>query len=340
MDKVLKVLEDETFFKSKTQSDKSFDYVYKEYPKAHKNAVPSMFALITAIEYFKNKIINVTKYTENLEKAINVSAMLDLKDVNMVDLINFTNIEPSSIVQISADQITRKEKSWNLIIPDIIIPSCIIMLKNTNFFIIISDPVSALYHVQDCQQSQQNSFNDKDMLIKYLNKQYSLSDEMVVDGVKFPEYSKIQYLSIQKPFIDMIDYRLEQALFAPKVQRVIGAIGAIGAAGATVAPGATDTTKDRLIIKPIDSGDKKSIVIGYVDNPPDDHVDMMELQRKFGEGEYVPGEYVPGEYVQGEYVQGGNAMAPNPAKKFADANFDSDEDDNRYEEDDDDYFDD
>lgn len=254
----------DTIFVSETYIDKAFDYIYKEYPKANKHAVPPIFTLITAVEYFKSFNLTPKKFRENLEKASNVSAILRLKNLSMGDLLNYTNIELSNIAHITTDQIIKKEKSWQQIILNNNAPSCIIILKNTIFFIVISDPVSNKYHVRDCQQKYQYSFINKELLIEHLNKHYLLSSEMIVDGFKIPEYSNIEYVSISKSFVDTIDYKLEESLFSPKKPE-----------------------DGPIIIKPIDSKEKKSIIVGYVENPPPDNVDIFELQKKFGEGIYV-----------------------------------------------------
>lgn len=305
------VLGGQNYFESKTQYDSSFDYIYKEYPKAKKGLACPLFALLTASEYFKTKVISKEKHEENLQKAVTVSAMLNVNGQIMFNkLLGFTNLTTGAVMCTSTDIIKRGDMSWNQIIPGIDESYCMIFLKNAKFFVIICDHVSKLFCVRDCHESFQYNFQNKQQLIEYLNTVYYLSDDLIVGGVAFPEYSSVEYITIQKLFTDNIDQQLEHVLFGG-----MGA-GQGNQGGIQHQQNNTGGTKG-LIIKPVHTV-QGSAVVGYVENAPDDGTDMLELQRKFGDEDY-------GLMFNQRFDR--DIERNNNRRQFADANFDSDYDD-------------
>lgn len=291
----------ENNFESKTQYDRSFDDIYKEYPKAKRGLACPLFALVTASEYFRTKNISKEKHEENLQKAVNISAMINTNQQMMFNkLISFTNLEPRNIVCTSTDIIKQGVTTFNVIIPGTEQNSCVIFLKNAKFFVVICDQANQMFCVRDCREPFQYNFENKQKLIDYLNDVYSLSSDFIVDGVTFPEYSSIEYIVIQKQFTDNIDQQLERALFGNTDQ---------GSTQHQQSQTRVQHVQNNLIIKPV-ATNYGSAVVGYVENLPDDGVDMTELQHRFDD-----------EYIAFEKIKQNDMR-----RQFDDANFDSDGD--------------
>src|SRR5579872_6880485 len=96
-------------FSSKTQYDKSFDYLYKDYPQAKRGVSGPIFAIVTACEYLKSAGLPVCltqekeKHETNINRSVTLSSILSisantgldmiLKDTDIKQIINHTSVE-------------------------------------------------------------------------------------------------------------------------------------------------------------------------------------------------------------------------------------------------------
>jgi hypothetical protein len=281
------ILGKQNYFESKTQYDQCFNSIYKDYPKTKKGFACPLFALITTIEFFKNKNITNSKHDENLQKAITMSAMLSIDNqTTFENLIKYTNLAPTLIMHATTNVISLGYISLDMIIPDNNKDFCVIFFKNSRFFVVIGDSTTKTYCVRDCHEIFQYNFQDKSSLFEYLNITYSMNKSLIVDGVMFSDYSLIEYVVIQSPFTDTLDQKLEQVIFGNgfkelKNQDVKQDVKQDIKQNINQN---LNKNKEQIIIKKVAS--TNPLVVGYIENLPDDGVDMIDLQRRFG-GDYM-----------------------------------------------------
>lgn len=284
----------EFHFESKSQYDGRFSGLYVEYPKAQRGMACPIFSLVTANEFLKNKSVSCNKHHENLEKSVNLSAILEISAQKTFEgTVRTTGIQGTDIKATSVHLVRDGTTPLKDIIPDAEYDFAVIVLKNAKFFTVLGDASNRMYHVRDCHELFQYSFLDKESMIVHLNNVYSLNKEFNVDGYAFPEYSSIEYLVITAPFNDGLDEMLERKLLGePEQNNQINHGVQQPYAGAYY--GYPDDYDDHGAAPEIEIPQE---TVGPGTNPgdvpfaryaedieiPDDHVDMMELQRKFGD---------------------------------------------------------
>lgn len=197
-------IEGDKWFKSRTQYDTCFNQAFEEYQNKSRGMVCPIFVLCMAKSYFVDHDILQEKYEENLEKAITITTMLSItKQKLFEELIRNTNLNVNQIVKTNINDInlanifTEKSKD-----------QCAIFLKNSKYWIVISDSKTGTYCIRDCHETYQHNFNDLTKFLNFLTTKYSMKTEFVIDGYVFSEYSNIEYITITSPFTDTFDRQI------------------------------------------------------------------------------------------------------------------------------------
>ncbi len=164
----------------------------------NKNAC-HFFALKTAYEFMKKKEGSKTTHESNIYFAVNLNKLYQNQDMYFDEIIKFTSLKPNDVCATSTELIETGQYSLELLFPDNNTSYATIILKNAKYFVILHH--DGKYYVRDCHEPFQYEFLTRYDMINHLNKTYQLMESIIVDGLAIPEFSSIEYIIIDKPFI-------------------------------------------------------------------------------------------------------------------------------------------
>lgn len=249
---------------TKTQYDKSLDYLYIDYPRAKRGVSSPIFAIVSVSEYFKSSSLTKETHEMNINRAVTVSSILTLSDnIMLKTLLENTDISTNTMLTAEVGRIMTTDPALSTIIPDLNHNGkfCTIIHKNHKYFVVIGDLASNKYCVRDCNEPCQYNFSNRGDLIKHLSDIYYLNKEFSIDGHIVPGFSHIEWVVINRPFTDNFDQKIARAVLCE-----------------TNTPLANNTNNIvRAQPRP------NCAFIGYVNTAPNDNVDMNDLQRQFGD---------------------------------------------------------
>ena len=164
----------------------------------NKNAC-HFFSLKTAFEFFLNYDLSKNKHESNILFAIDKNIQMQNNQLYFDDVIQFTSLSLNDIYATSTDLIKNNEYPIDFIFPDTSNPYCVIILKNSKYFVVIH--YNSKFYLRDCHEPFQYDFNNKFDLINHLNNVYQFNNSINLDGYIIPEFSSIEYIIIDNPFM-------------------------------------------------------------------------------------------------------------------------------------------
>lgn len=192
------------FFNTITQYDKSLYNVwdYKNNKCTAGLACP-FFALLSAQQFLEDyENITYQSYLDSLHKSIYINKMLNIqKEISFSKLLSYTNINKDEINIAIANEIENGNFDFKNILTESKYCSYI-FLKNSKFFTVLIDKK---YHIRDCHESTQYTFDHVDDLINHLNSVYQFNKRIIIDNIPYDEYSTIEYIKIIKKIITPFD---------------------------------------------------------------------------------------------------------------------------------------
>jgi hypothetical protein len=265
---------DKNTFSTKTQYDKTLDYLYKDYPQAKRGVSGPVFAIVTACEYLKLPLLTKEKHEMNINRSVTISSVLTLNgNMSMESLIKNTDIPENSIVNVTVPNFAINDPTLLNIIPDINNTGrfCTIIHKNNKFFVVIGDHTMNRYCIRDCNEPIQYNFATRIDLIDYLSNIYYLNKEFIIDGEIVPGYSHVAYVVVKQHFKEIFDQHVERVILKDNI----------------IANGNHINQPNYEHVQCIPqlrcNNNGNNAFIGYVNNIPNDNVDMNALQRQFGD---------------------------------------------------------
>ena len=289
-----------------TQYDKTLDYLYKDYPNAKRGVAGPVFAIVTASNYLRSGILTKEVHEMNLNRAVTISSILAIKnDLALKTLVDNTNLSTNLNNTIMHTEVNKTQITN--IIPDIVSGRfCTIIHKNHKYFVVIGDTGSNKYCVRDCNEPCQYNFSVRTDLIKHLNDIYYLNKEFTVDGQIVPGFSSIEYIIINNVFTDNFDQQIERIILN----------------GNNNANNANINNINNKVNVNINTG---SAFIGYVNNVPNDNVDIAALQRQFGDGDDYVHRYLDNENLENaDVVLNGKVISRGRMGRYNDGLSDDD----------------
>ena len=186
------------FFESHTQ----YDDKYKELAKigVTKSSCP-LFALLSAYN-FMNSPTNVDQATHkrNVDLGVEKFACSGLEgELTFQEMLTFTDLNNSNVIATSIELIKTGVLSFDQMFKPVFTdPYCIIFLKNSKFFVVMVRP--DMFCVRDCHEMFQYNFSTLDEMVSKLQETYQFVDDINLDGYMIPEFSRVEFLVIDKKF--------------------------------------------------------------------------------------------------------------------------------------------
>lgn len=200
-----------------------FDKRFSEFEKfgGDRTACP-LFGLLTCYHFMMTGDISQKQHENNIYASVTNYMTVDIpKYISFEDLLIYTNnslqandvnvTTPELITGgvISYEHIFRFGQGQNY---------CVLFLKNRNFIAVLYkvDGSNETYSVRDCHENTQRNFDNFTDLQTFLNNTYQFEQMTIVDGVHIPEYSNIEFMTIEQPFElvvidpDLFDETLEE----------------------------------------------------------------------------------------------------------------------------------
>ena len=158
----------------------------------------SIFSLITAYNFLKNKDISERQHKENLYVSkLNYISEDFKKDIGFDKLLTYSNIDNFNVNFTNPELINNNIISFeHILLND---SRCIIFLKNFNFFVVLHTEDNK-YCVRDCHNIIQYNFYNKEELINHLNNKYSFNKLTIINNYVIEEMSNIEYIILKKEF--------------------------------------------------------------------------------------------------------------------------------------------
>lgn len=243
-----------SYFETKTYFDASFDDVRKKYPRLKIENISPVFAIITGYEFFKNHLLSKNKHEENIYRSMMfIGTMCNVgkftERVTFEQVLTLTNLNKSSICYTTTNIVSREDPELKYMIPDLKKDFCIIFHKKGQYAIVIGDSKTDMYYVRDCIEQFQFDFKDKAKLITHIKDMYIMSSGI---AVRDDNTIDVEYIVIDNGFEHSINI-IEEAPCVNENHHVI------------------------------DENNPLNIRYVRTKDLPDDGVDIMESQRKFGD---------------------------------------------------------
>lgn len=198
-----------------------FDKRFSELDKfgGDRTACP-LFGLLTCYNFMLNGDISQKQHEQNIYAAVtNYISNKIPKYMSFDKLLEFTNnsLNVQDINATSPELITSGIISYEHMFKLGYYQNyCILFLKNRNYIAVLfkSYPESEshtgeVYAVRDCHENTQRDFDNLEAVQKYLDNTYQFEQMTIVDGVQIPEFSNIEFITIDTPFeLTVIDPNL------------------------------------------------------------------------------------------------------------------------------------
>ena len=158
----------------------------------------SIFSLICAYNFIKNKDISKKQHEKNLKVSkLNYVSEDFKKDIDFEKLLSYSNLDNYYLNFTNPELIKNNIISYeHMLLND---SKCIIFLKNFNFFVVLHTDDNK-YCVRDCHSKIQYNFNNKNELINYLNNKYSFNKWNIINNYIVEEMSNIEFIILKNEF--------------------------------------------------------------------------------------------------------------------------------------------
>lgn len=207
-----------------------FDKRFNEFTKFEKDrtACP-LFGMLTCYNFMNTGNTTQKQHEENIYASVTNYMVNDVpKYMSFDELLLYSTGDPNQfpVGATTPELITAGVLSYEHIFKlGSMERYCVLFLKNRNYLPILCEFVppgspyeveKEVYHVRDCHENTQRSFNTFQSLREYLDKTYQFEQMTIVDGVMIPEYSNIEYIVIDKPFVltnldpELFDHTIEE----------------------------------------------------------------------------------------------------------------------------------
>lgn len=207
-----------------------FDKRFNEFTKFDKDrtACP-LFGILSCYNFMNTGNISQKQHEENIYASVMNYMTNDIpKYMSFDELVLYTSNDLSQIPigATTPELITSGVLSYEHIFKlGFNQRYCVLFLKNRNYLPILCDIIhpksegevpQEVYAIRDCHENTQRTFNDFQSLREYLDKTYQFEQMTIVDGVMIPEYSNIEYLVIETPFVlknidpEMFDHTIDE----------------------------------------------------------------------------------------------------------------------------------
>ena len=198
-----------TTFNTFTQFDKRF----KDFGKFDndRSACP-LFGIITCYNFMSTGLLTKKQHEQNIYASVMNYILHDVpKYMSFDELLLFCtkDLANKEIGATSPELITTGVLSYEHIFKFGSDQNyCVLFLKNRNYIPVLcsssksdSNEVIFRYSIRDCHENSQKNFNNFESLRQYLDKTYQFEQLTIVDGVTIAEFSNIEYIVIDSPFI-------------------------------------------------------------------------------------------------------------------------------------------
>lgn len=180
-------------FESPTQYDRAYLGI------ENNRSVCSFFSLLTLAEWLKKPDPSREEHLKNLDVAVgNYLAHGIRGHLSFFELLEFAEgIAETETMATSTMMVREKVLGYDAIFKDSPEkPYGIIFLKSSKFFVVLVEPKESgvRYHVRDCHDSIQMSFDDRPGLEQFLKTRHEFETDIVVDGHVVGEFSNIEFL--------------------------------------------------------------------------------------------------------------------------------------------------
>ncbi|AYV76901.1 MAG: hypothetical protein Barrevirus3_21 [Barrevirus sp.] len=186
-------------FATFNQFDKRFDDLTKF---SQDRSVCGIFSIITCYNFMINNLTSKKQHEQNIYTAIMNYCIQQLpKYMTFEELVILltSGLNPKSISATTPELIKTGILSYDHIFKfDTQDKYCVIFLKNRNYYTILCD--NSVYHLRDSHENTQYTFTNFESLRIHLDIVYQFEQETVVDSIKIPEFSNIEYIVIDTPF--------------------------------------------------------------------------------------------------------------------------------------------
>lgn len=185
-------------FDSITQFNKQFDHLFQNVNQ--KGFGCGFFSILTVNSFLKNNKYDKHTHENNTRNGILTTVENKIRSgVNFDNLLALcTNLSKHDIMATSIELMVSGILSYEHIFD---IPStkyAIIFLKNEKYFVVLVD--NGKYHLRDCHENMQYSFNSFDQLTNRLDEAYQFKSNIDLLGEEYLQYSSIEYIKITEPF--------------------------------------------------------------------------------------------------------------------------------------------
>jgi hypothetical protein len=208
-----------------------FDKRFNDFEKfgSDRSACP-LFGLITCYNFMMNGDLSQKQHESNVYASVTNYMMGNVpKYMTFEELLVLTGgtIESSNIGATTPELISSGILGYESLFKfGYEQDYCVLFLKNRNYIAVLCKGTpNDKYAVRDCHENTQHTFDDFHSLSVFLNNTYQFEQPTIVGGVLIPEFSNIEYVVMDFPFllegvdVSLIDETIEEdKSFTPDLQ--------------------------------------------------------------------------------------------------------------------------
>ena len=189
-----------------------FDKRFSDFEKfgGDRTACP-LFGLLTCYNFMLNGDLSQKQHERNIYAAVTNYISNDIpKYISFEELMQYSNdsLKHNDINATSPELITSGVISYEHMFKFGYYQNyCVLFLKNRNYIAVLyknypesESHTGDIFAVRDCHENTQRNFDNLHDLQVYLDKTYQFEQMTVVDGVPIPEFSNIEFITIENPF--------------------------------------------------------------------------------------------------------------------------------------------
>jgi hypothetical protein len=164
-----------------------------------------LFALITAKNFMDIGDISKKQHENNIYAAVTNYITKNVpKYMTFEELVSFTGgaFGDSDIGATTPELLTQHVVGYEHIFkPDNYDQNyCAVLLKNRNYIAVMYEHATKRFAVRDSHETDQWNFNSYEDMLSHLNKTYQFDQMTIAGGVLIPEFSNIEFLTVDIPF--------------------------------------------------------------------------------------------------------------------------------------------
>lgn len=183
------------------QYDKRFDSMFENIKK--KGYSCSYFSILTCLRFLQGYFPDADTHEQNVIDSMTISCLLDVSaGLSFEDLIiGCTTYDHKQIVATTVELISTGVIGFDQMFPILNNSQekyAVMFLKNEKYFVVMVD--SEGFYIRDCHISEQVNFKTLTETCEYLTKVYQFTAQINVDGLKFDEYSSVEFLIFDQLF--------------------------------------------------------------------------------------------------------------------------------------------